>query len=98
MSGSETLSFVRFLGILVGDRVPEYDSHWRLYLKLRQLLDEVLAKSLCKKKYITLKVLAEEFAAMYVSVTNDTLKPKMHFLLHYFKIINNNKIGFTFKI
>lgn len=92
MSGSETLSFVRFFGLLIGDRVPEHDSHWRLYLKLRQLLDEVLAKSLCKKKAVTLKVLAEEFNAMYVSVTGDTLKPKMHFLVHYAMVFANSGI------
>lgn len=90
MSGSEILTFVRFLGLLIGDRIPEHDPYWQLHLKLCQLLDICLAKSLSQKKAVTIKVLVEEFNSMYVSVTGDLLKPKMHFLLHYAMVLEKN--------
>ncbi len=36
-----------------------------------------------------LRVLVEEFNSMYVSVTGDTLKPKMHNLVHYTRCLEN---------
>lgn len=83
MSGSETLLFVKLFGILVGDLIPEDDLHYKLYLKLRQLLEICLSKTVSGSQPITLRILVEEFNTMYVSITKDTLKPKMQNLLHY---------------
>ncbi|XP_034237238.1 uncharacterized protein LOC117642795 [Thrips palmi] len=83
MSGSETLMFVRLLGLIVGDLVPEDDPFWKLHLKLNQILDICLAKSLPSNTGAKLRVLVKEFCTMYVTITGDTLKAKMHFLLHY---------------
>lgn len=44
MSGSETLLFTRMFGVLIGDKVPEDDPFWLLYLKLREILHIVLLK------------------------------------------------------
>jgi hypothetical protein len=83
MSGSEMNLFVRLLGLLIGDMVPEADPYWQLYLKMRSILDICQAKHLPKTTGTVLKVLVEEFNSMYVSVTKDTLKPKMHNWVHY---------------
>lgn len=82
MSGSETWMFVKMFGILVGDLVPSSDDYWKLYLKLVELLDICFDKN-CSYKSSSLRVIVREFCEMYVSVTGDTLKPKMHLLLHY---------------
>ena len=79
MSGSETLLFVKLFGVLVGDLVPSNDPYWSLYIKLRQILDICLAKSISVSQVGILKVLVEEFNSMYLSITGDNLKPKMHF-------------------
>ncbi|KAJ1518819.1 hypothetical protein ONE63_011566 [Megalurothrips usitatus] len=89
MSGSEMLSFCRFLGVLIGDRVPGHSNHWKLYLNLCELLDLCLSKRLSRKRNVTFKVLVQEFYSMYVSVTGDNLKPKMYFLLHYSTVFEN---------
>ncbi|KAK3925508.1 Methylthioribose-1-phosphate isomerase [Frankliniella fusca] len=83
MTGSETLLFVRLFGYLVGDKIPRDDLFCPLYLKLRDLLDVCHAKSLPSTCSISLKVIFEEFNTMYVQVTGDLLKAKMHFGLHY---------------
>ncbi|KAJ1529987.1 hypothetical protein ONE63_006715 [Megalurothrips usitatus] len=78
MSGSETLLFVRLFGVLVGDKVPHDDDFWLLYVKLRELLDICLCKSLSIRQGAYIRVL-EEFNSLYIKITNDSLKPKMHF-------------------
>ncbi|XP_034245521.1 uncharacterized protein LOC117647733 [Thrips palmi] len=83
MSGSETYLFVKLFGILVGDKIDHDDEYWKLYLKLRELLDVCLSKSLSFSQGVSLRVLVDEFNSMYIQVTGDTLKPKMHFLCHY---------------
>lgn len=90
MSGSETLLFVRMFGLLVGDRVPQEDPLWILYLKLRELLDKCMSKSLSTRTSVSLKVLVQEFNEMYLSTTNDTLKPKFHLQVHYPMIIDES--------
>ncbi|KAJ1523120.1 hypothetical protein ONE63_001013 [Megalurothrips usitatus] len=83
MSGSETLLFVKLFGVLVGDKVPIDNMYWKLYLKLLELLDICLSKNLSVGQYEYLKVLVKEFNEMYVQTTGDTLKAKMHLLVHY---------------
>lgn len=87
LSGSETLLFIKILGILVGDLVPSDDPYWMLYLKLRELLDICQSKSLSISQHVSLRVIVEEFNTMYVKVTGDTLKPKMHNFLHYARVL-----------
>ncbi|XP_052125801.1 uncharacterized protein LOC127749882 [Frankliniella occidentalis] len=83
MSGSETFVFVKHFGLIIGDLVPSSDPFWRLYVKLRQVFDVCQSKILTRSKAIVLKVLVKEFNSLYLSVTNDTLKPKFHNLVHY---------------
>ncbi|KAK3932245.1 3-deoxy-manno-octulosonate cytidylyltransferase [Frankliniella fusca] len=87
MSGSETVVFVKFLGFLIGDMVPKDYSYWLLYLKLRQVMDICFSKSVSASSSTSLRVLVEELNSMYVSVTKDTLKPKMHNLVHYSRVL-----------
>ncbi|KAK3910221.1 Pre-mRNA-processing ATP-dependent RNA helicase PRP5 [Frankliniella fusca] len=83
MSGSETLLFLKLFGIVIGDQVPTDDDYWRLYIKLRELLDICLCKQTSPYQSLALKVLIAEFNMMYVEVTGDNLKPKFHHLVHY---------------
>lgn len=83
MSGSETLLFVKLFGLLIGDKIPSDDLYWRLYLKLLELLDICMSKNLSSSTAVSLKVIVEEFNSMYVEITGDSLKAKMHMLNHY---------------
>ncbi|KAK3922334.1 Oocyte zinc finger protein [Frankliniella fusca] len=90
MSGSETLLFVKLLGIIIGDKVPHTDEYWKLYLKLRCLMDIALCKSLSPRQGHALRVLVDEFNSMYVAVTGDSLKPKFHHLVHYARVFEES--------
>lgn len=83
MSGSETLLFVRLFGIIIGDKVPPADDFWVLYIKLCEVLDTCLSKSMSRNQGSPLRVLIHEFNSMYIKVTKDDLKPKNHNLGHY---------------
>ncbi|KAK3931890.1 Membrane-bound lytic murein transglycosylase F [Frankliniella fusca] len=74
-------------GFLIGDMVPKDYSYWLLYLKLRQVMDICFSKSVSASSSTSLRVLVEELNSMYVSVTKDTLKPKMHNLVHYSRVL-----------
>ena len=90
MTGSETTLFVKLFGLLIGDRVPQADPYWRLYLKLRDLMDSCFCRVIYSNSSIKLRVLVEEFNKMYVSVTKDTLKAKFHNLVHYATILDES--------
>ncbi|KAK3911417.1 LOW QUALITY PROTEIN: Coiled-coil domain-containing protein 77, partial [Frankliniella fusca] len=90
MSGSETFLFVKLFGIIIGDKVPYDDSYWELYLKLCCLLDICLSKTLSSRQGPALRVLVGEFNSMYIEVTGDTLKPKMHHLIHYARVFEES--------
>lgn len=90
MSGSEMLLFVKMFGVLIGDMVPRDDEYWKLFLKLRELLDVVLSPSLSYQQPASLKVLVEEFNLMYITVTNESLKAKFHNLVHYPRILQES--------
>lgn len=51
MTATQTLCFVKYFGLLVGDLVPVNDSFWLLYRLLREILDIILAKGYHKSYY-----------------------------------------------
>ncbi|KAJ1521818.1 hypothetical protein ONE63_003453 [Megalurothrips usitatus] len=87
MNGCETILFVKFFALLVGDRVLHDDPYWKLYLKLRELMDICFSKVVHEISCITLETVVDELNKMYVAVTKDNLKPKFHFLVHYPRIV-----------
>jgi len=83
MSATQTLCFVKYFGILVGDLVPENDSFWLLYRLLREIIDIVFAKNNHKNHPNILQVIINEHHKLYLQIINDNLKPKYHELVHY---------------
>lgn len=83
MSASEMLFFVRHLGLIIGDLVPEGNDTWKLYITLSTILsilmDPVVHPN-CKEYLATL---IAEHHELYCIVSQDTLKPKHHFMVHY---------------
>lgn len=82
MSASEMLCFVRHLGLLIGDFVPETLDVWHIWINLREIIDTVCSPSLlfCENK--RLAFLIREYLDLVVFHFK-ALKPKHHFLLHY---------------
>jgi len=90
MTGSEMLCFVIHLGVIIGDLVDKDNPYWQLYLLLRQILDIILAKQLSRGSSTRLKILIQEHHELFVSLTGETLTPKMHILTHYPRIIEQS--------
>lgn len=82
-TGSEMMVFVRYFALLVGEYISEEDKVWELYRQLREVLDRIMTEKVTPADVVQLKDSVEYFLELYREVTNDTLKPKFHFLLHY---------------
>ncbi|XP_067206995.1 uncharacterized protein [Linepithema humile] len=82
-SASETLTFVKYLGIIIGDCIPVNDEYWNLYLYLRNIGDIINLRYFNKDCITLLKTLITEHHELYIQLFGETLKPKHHFLLHY---------------
>lgn len=89
MSAAEMLILVRYFGLIIGDKIPVGDNHYELYIYLAELNDIFFSQNITKDDSIILKekiqFLLEAYKKYYGS-----LKPKMHFLTHYPKLLLKN--------
>jgi len=81
MTGAEMFTFVRLLGVIIGDLIKEGDRFWTLYLLLHDIVIICNSKILPKSIGRTLEYLVQEHHALYIELTKETLKPKHHFLI-----------------
>ncbi|XP_033222654.1 uncharacterized protein LOC117176508 [Belonocnema kinseyi] len=86
-SASETLTFVKYLGLIIGDCIPENDEYWNLYLILRNIGDLLSLRYFNRDCIVLLKTLITEHHEVYIKLFGETLKPKHYLLLHYPTII-----------
>lgn len=87
ISASEMLSLTLYLGVLVGDLIPNEDPVWRFYTLTVEMLDNLLARSFSAESIKYLQHLIEEHHELVIELFGEHLRPKYHFLLHYPKII-----------
>lgn len=80
-------TFIKFLGILIGDLVPCTNKFWDLYISLREIICIIMAPIYTKDTCISLETLIAEHHTLYMHLFKETLKPKHHFLLHYPRIM-----------
>lgn len=83
LSSGETLTLLRFLGLLIGDFVPKDDSIWAMFITLRKILDILLSVKISVGTEDLLQVLIAELNEQYIKLTKESLKPKFHNLIHY---------------
>lgn len=85
MYASEKLMFVKSLGILVGDLIPEDNDDCRLFiLKLREIISLILSPAVHKDtRHQLLQKIIEEHNELYIRLSCSNLKPKFHFLIIY---------------
>ena len=89
MSASEMLRLVRYLGLMIGDLIPEDDQHWQLYLYLRQIIDIVTSPRLISSDIKVLNNSITLHNQLYIKFFG-ALKPKFHNLVHYPTVLENN--------
>lgn len=97
-TASEMMTLVRLFPLMVGDLIPESDEVWKFFLDLIELIDLVLMfhtsadtidriRELVKlhnTNFITLFTEYDRKSKQFVPVK---LKPKMHLLVHYPRVI-----------
>jgi len=87
MSASEMYCFVRHLGLIIGDLVPEDNEFWRLYLLLVQILDIIASPSFGRNVSPYLAALISEHHSLYINLSGTWLKPKFHLMLHICRVL-----------
>ena len=84
LSSSQALTLCRLLPLMIGDRIPENDLHWKYYLILLKIMDIVSSPLLSKGHCSVLKLYITEHHSMFKSLHGDSsLTAKFHFFLHY---------------
>lgn len=88
MSAAEMACLVRYLGFIIGDKIPENDPVWEVFLLLKQIVSVVTSRTIQESTPKLLKSLIEEHHSLYLKVFNSqTLKPKHHIITHYPEIM-----------
>lgn len=91
LSSAEMLCLVLNFRLIIGDLIPEDDKVWNYYLILLEITESLVATSITPPGIELLNTLIEEHNYLYVTLFEDYLKPKFHFLLHYHRVIK--KVG-----
>ncbi len=86
-SASEKLCLFLLLPFLIGDRVPVDNNQWNLYLLLRDIMDYLMCHKIPRRVLPYLQLLVENFVQTFVELFPGKMTPKLHFLLHYPRLI-----------
>ncbi|XP_044582981.1 uncharacterized protein LOC123263999 [Cotesia glomerata] len=85
MTASELTTFVRLLGVIIGDLVSKDNPYWQLYLILREIFDFILAKKITNDQINAFDTTINRHWQLYKQLTGNSMKPKGHISLHYKK-------------
>lgn len=84
LSAAQTISLVRNLPMLIGDKIPEDDGNWYSVLVLIKICQISLSPVVSYDTIPHLKLLIEEKLQLLKSLyPGSTMKPKMHYMVHY---------------
>ena len=89
MSASEMLFFTRYLGLIVGELVPQESEIWELYIKLREIISIITSPAITAEDLIQLDILISEHHNIYIKYFGQ-LKFKFHSVIHYKRMILQN--------
>jgi len=73
-SSSETIYFVKYFGLLIGDLIPKSDEYWDLYVSLRAIIDILMTRSIATTDVEYLNILITEHLEIYTQLFGKTLK------------------------
>ena len=89
MSASEMLFFTRYLGLIVGELVPQDSEIWTLYIKLREIISIITSPEITNEDLTQLHILITEHHDIYTKYFGH-LKFKFHSMIHYKRMILRN--------
>lgn len=85
-SAAEMRCLTRYLILMIGDLIPTDNKNWKLYLYLRRIVGILHAPKISVNQVFLLQELIEKFNSLYIELY-DHLKPKIHNMVHYPRII-----------
>lgn len=82
-SAAQMLALLRNIPLIIGDLVPEDDTHWELLLILLQCMNFILSPGVTFQDRVVLKNLLKDHHKPFLTLfPQRQLKPKHHFMLH----------------
>ncbi|KAK4872028.1 hypothetical protein RN001_016152 [Aquatica leii] len=90
MSAREMMTFTLYFPIMIGDLVPLDDPVWNFLLNVIEIVDMLLCFEFDILNISILEKKIEKHNNDYITLFNDTLKPKYHNLTHYPKLIRKS--------
>lgn len=88
-SSGEMMCLSRYLGLIVRNFVPVQNQYWTLYLISRKIIGIVTAPRIVEGECYDLEELIRQHNSTYKSLFGH-LKPKMHLMTHYPRILLEN--------
>lgn len=91
MSAREMWTFVHFLPLMIGDKIPRGNKYWKLICLLIEIIDIVFSQYFDETILKTLSIKIESHHKLYLKLFGPELKlkPKFHYFLHYETMIRN---------
>ena len=76
-------NLVRFLPLIIGQKVPESNLHWQNFLLLLTIIDIIFAPVLSSNRISYLSMLIEDHYPEFIKLYSCQVTPKLHFMIHY---------------
>ncbi|XP_041960308.1 uncharacterized protein LOC121718930 [Alosa sapidissima] len=86
-SAAQNWCLFRILPFLIGHYIPQGEVHWDIYLKCRAIGKVIFSPSIRKGVIPLLCQQIGEFLSDFQSAFPETFTPKLHFLIHYPRLI-----------
>ncbi|KAK3910063.1 Zinc finger protein 687 [Frankliniella fusca] len=90
-SATEMLCLIRYFPLMVGHKVPENSEVWNFFLCLRELIDLLFSPKFAVCDLPRLEELITEHHEKYMRLSQRSLRPKYHKMIHYRRLIE--KVG-----
>lgn len=84
MKATQCWALLKYLPLVIGDKVPEGDKHYQLLLQLSELVDVAFSTRFTPGMVTYMKGLISDHLTMFVELYGKqvAVKPKHHFLVH----------------
>ena len=83
-SASQMMALCREFALIIGDKIPENEPHWHLFLILLRICSIAVAPSCTPDLMAYLRICVEEYLCTFRELyPSQTLIPKQHYMLHY---------------
>lgn len=83
MTANEVKTFITFLPLIIGDKIPTNDEVWLYFCNLLKICHILMLREISSNMIDALQRIISDHHTQYLKLFNDCLKPKHHNLVHY---------------